>query len=304
MYFIKWLSVFILLTLPLWANGQAENQFNGVNLNESLETVRGKLGPITASSELIQVDEPVFPLAKETEQHLICTDIKTETGAISRAVFTFSDDQLTYIQALGNVEKSLVEKLTDTALQYIGYDVYQKQNLFINKEKDAAWIMTEEAWHPHLFVWENPYLKTGVNAEVLTNTGRVPSFLKMGDTFDDLQDALQDNSSFTLREELDGSDPYAQYQINCFGVNYLGFPRKVEARFGDDKLNVVWILTGKGEEDRIRQALLAQYGPPLFTNKDWEIYNNWQVGLRKDKPEVLLIEQQLGQVYKKEYFKQ
>jgi hypothetical protein len=294
----------VMWMFPALFFAQAENQFNGINLKESLETVQGKLSSIVSGSELIQVDEPVFPLAKETEQHLICTDIKTETGAISRAVFTFSDDQLTYIQALGNVEKSLVTKLADTAIQYIGYDVYQKQKLFINKEKDAAWIMTDEAWHPHLFVWENPHLKTGVNEEELTNTGRVPSFLKMGATFDELQASMEANSTFTIREELDGSDPNAQYQINCFGVNYLGFPRKVEARFGDDILKVVWILTGKGEEDRVRQALLAQYGPPVFTDENWEIYNDWQVGLRKDKPEVLLMEQKLGQVYKKEYFKQ
>jgi hypothetical protein len=115
---------------------------------------------------------------------------------------------------------------------------------------------------------------------------------------------MEVNSSFTTTEELDGSDPNAQIQINCFGVDYLGFPRKIEARFGDNKLNVVWILTGKGEEDRIREALIKQYGKPIFVTADWEIFDNWQVGLRKDKPEVLLMEQQLGLVYKKEYFKQ
>jgi hypothetical protein len=81
-------------------------------------------------------------------------------------------------------------------------------------------------------------------------------------------------------------------------------PRKLEARFGDDKLNVVWILTAKGEEDRIRQALIEQYGKPIFVDDNWEIFNDWQVGLRKDKPEILLIEKALGQVYKKQFFKQ
>lgn len=304
MNFYKNRLSFLYVMLPALFFAQAENQFNGVNLIESLETVQGKLNEIVASSKVINVDQPVFPLARVKEQHLICSNIKTESGTIEKAVFTFSDDQLTYIEARGNVEKSLVTGIQDTANHYMDYDIYSKQKLFVNTKKDIAWIMTNDAMHPNLFVWENPYLHTDKKIEALPNTGILPSFLKMGATFDELQASIEANSNFTIKEELDGSDPNAQYQINCFGVNYLGFPRKVEARFGADKLNVVWILTAKGEEDRIRQALIKQFGPPVFTDKDWEIYNNWQVGLRKDKPEVLLMELQLGLVYKKEFFKQ
>jgi len=295
---------FFYLMLPALFFAQAENQFNGVNLNESLETVQGKLNTIAATSKVINVDQPVFPLAKAREQHLVCSHIKTGSGTIEKAVFTFSDDQLTYVEARGNVGKSLLTHIKDTASHYLGYDIYEQQKLFVNTKKDVARIMTNDAMHPNLFVWENPYLDTDKKIEALPNTGMIPSFLKMGATFDQLQASIEANSAFTVKEELDGSDPNAQYQINCFGINYLGFPRKVEARFGEDKLNVVWILTAKGEEDRIRQALIKQFGQPVYTDKDWEIYNNWQVGLRKDKPEVLLIEQQLGLVYKKEYFKQ
>jgi hypothetical protein len=39
-------------------------------------------------------------------------------------------------------------------------------------------------------------------------------------------------------------------------------------------------------------------------NEVWEVFNSWQVALRKDKPEVLLIEQKLGLEYKTSYFKQ
>ena len=102
----------------------------------------------------------------------------------------------------------------------------------------------------------------------------------------------------------DGSDPFAQLQIDCFGIEYAGFPRKFEARFGDNKLNVLWILTGKGEEDRIRQELIKHYGKPIFINDDWEIFNDWQIGLRKDKPEVLVMTKEIGMFYKKDYFKQ
>lgn len=109
---------------------------------------------------------------------------------------------------------------------------------------------------------------------------------------------------FVHEMELDGSDPNAQLQLNCFGIEYAGFPRKIEARFGDGKLNMVWILTGKGEENRIREKLKTEYGEPVFVNDTWEIFDGWTVGLRKDKPELLLLTKELGQFYKKEYFKQ
>ncbi|MDN3642925.1 hypothetical protein QWY87_09455 [Lutimonas halocynthiae] len=292
-----------LFIIPTIFFAQAEQQFNGVTMHESLTTVQSKLKDIVATSELITVDNTIFPLAKDKEQHLICSELKTETGTISKAVFTFADDQLTNIEARGNVLESLTTKLTDIAINYMDYTVYQKQMLLINNKKDIAWIMTDEAMFSHLFTWENPLLDEKAS-EALPNTGLVPAFLQMGASFEELQAPFKANSTFTLRQDLDGSDPNAQYQINCFGVNYLGFPRKAEARFGDDKLNVVWILLGKAEEDRVRQALIKQYGPPIFTDDTWEVYNNWQVAQRKDKPEILLMTQEIGLDYKTSYFKQ
>jgi len=293
----------ILFLIPALSFAQAEQQFNGVHMKESLATVQSKLKDIVATSKVITVNNTVFPLAKDKEQHLICSELKTESGTIGKAVFTFADDRLTNIEARGNVEQSLTAKLTDTAFTYMDYTVYQKQMLLVDPKKDIAWIMSDEAMFSHLFTIENPYLEKEV-PETLPNTGLVPAFLQMGASFDELEGPFEANSSFTFKEALDGSDPNAQYQINCFGVNYLGFPRKVEARFGDDKLNVVWILLGKAEEDRVRQALIKQYGPAIFTDDVWEVFNNWQVALRKDKPEVLLMEQEIGLGYKKSYFKQ
>jgi len=295
----------LFLTFPILLSAQAEHIFNGIQLNESIETVSKKLSNISETSKIIAIDAPSFPLAKTKEEHLVCSNIKTENGTIAKAVFTFADNQLVYIEAKGNVFKTLTSHRNDTARTYMDYEVYIKDKLFINKKKDAAWILTKEAMHSNLFTWENPYLNNQKEAdETSHSTNKIPPFLKMGASFEELNPLLEANSDFTNREELDGSDPNAQFQVNCFGVDYLGFPRKAEARFGDNKLNVVWILTAKGEEDRIRKALIVQYGGPIFVNEDWEIFNNWQVGLRKDKPEVLLMEPQIGMDYKTSYFKQ
>ncbi len=301
----KTFLVFLSLVIPFMLSGQAESIFNDIRLNQSLQVVAQKLGDISESSKIISVEKPSFPLANSKEEHLVCSQVKTDNGIIRSVVFTFADDKLKYIEARGNARKTLTSKLIDTARTYLNYDVYWEEKLFSNKKEDAVWILTQEATHTNLFAWENPYLNPDHKNEIASKfSSEIPTFIKMGALFDELKPVLEANSTFTSTEKLDGTDPNAQVQINCFGVDYLGFPRKIEARFGNDILNVVWILTGKGEEDRIRKALTNQYGGPIFVNDDWEIFNNWQVGLRKDKPEVLLIEKKIGLEYKTSYFKQ
>lgn len=301
----KKVTLILLFISPIIVSAQSETIFNGIRLEESLEKVTQKVKEISGTSNLISIDNPTFPLAKDKEDHLVCTQIKTKNGLIEGAVFTFADNKLTYIEAVGNAYETFISSRKDTARVYRDYEIYLQDKLFLKKEQDIAWIMVEEAMHTNLFTWRNPYLKSNDKINAKSNhASEIPAFLKMGSTMNELKPLLEANSDFTNIEELDGPDSNAQLQINCFGVEYMGFPRKVEARFGNDKLNVVWILTAKGEEDRIRKALTNQYGKPIFVNDNWEIFDNWQVGLRKDKPEILLMEEKIGLDYKTSYFKE
>lgn len=294
-----------LMLLSFSTFAQVETVFNGTTFNESIKTVQEKLNTISETSKIIRIENPSFPLAKHKEEHLICTNIKTKNGIIAKAAFSFSDDKLSFIEARGNAIKSLIETRKDTAMTYLGFKVYRSDMLFADLKNDIVKFLTKEAAHPNLFMWSNPYLISNDDSNPRYNSSAIiPDFLKMGADMDELKPLIEANSTLTQTEELDGSDPNAQVQINAFGVEYAGFPRKIEARFGDNKLNAVWILTGKGEEDRIRQKLIAAYGEPIFKTDDWEIFNNWQIGLRKDKPEVLLLTQKIGLQYKKDFFKQ
>lgn len=284
---------------------QAETVFNGISMEESLEVVTGKVRDISDDLKLISEENPTFPLAANKEEHLVCNGVKAKDGSIRRVVFTFADGRLKYILAHGNVARVLARNRKDTAMVYMDYEVYFADKLFLNKKDDLAWILAEEAMHPNLFSWVNPYIYDDEEpASSSPIADGVPNFIKMGAPMDEMKSVLEENSAFTALEELDGSDPNAQVQINCFGLVALGFSRKIEARFGNDRLNVVWILTGKGEESRIREALIKQFGKPVYKNEEWEIFNDWQVGLRKDKPEVLLMEKEIGLQYKSSYFKQ
>lgn len=300
---INKLFILTILLLPLTTFSQVETIFNGVALENTSKEVIQKMSSISATVNIVSPNVIRFPLAKNTESHLICTNISIENGTIEKAIFTFADDKLSHIEARGNAVKIFESKQKDTARTYLDYKVYIKNKLFLNEKKDVVWILNEEGMHLNLFTWENPYIKSSYKPS-LDISGKIPDFITMGENINALKPILEANSTFTNTEELDGTDPNAQVQINCFGVNYFGFPRKIEARFGDNQLNTVWILTAKGEEDRIRQELIKHYGKPIFVDEAWEVFDNWKIGLRKDKPEILLLTQELGLFYKKEFFKQ
>ena len=60
----------------------------------------------------------------------------------------------------------------------------------------------------------------------------------------------------------------------------------------------------KGEENRIREKLIEAYGQAIFSDDAWETFHDWQIMLRKDKPEVLFMTKKLGEYYKVQYFGQ
>lgn len=300
---INQLFILAFLLLPTVVFSQAETLFNDIHFDESITQIEEKLNSIGIQKNKVVLDNPTFPLAKNQEAHLIYNNVKTQHGTIDTVVFTFADDKLCYIEATGNALNCFSKDRKEDARSYLHYEAYFSELVIMNTKKDKVWLLTNDSVHPNLFTWENPYVNKNFTPSKVNN-GTIPEFIKMGASINNLKPAFESNSLFTNTEELDGSDPNAQIQINCFGVNYLGFPRKIEARFGDGKLNTVWILTGKGEEDRIRQALIKNYGKPIFVNDAWEIFDNWKIGLRKDKPEILLLTQELGLFYKKEFFKQ
>ncbi len=230
--------------------------------------------------------------------------VKLENGTIDKVSFTFSDDKLSYIQAKGNVTNLLTKSIKSEAKSYLDYNIYESELLFINIKKDIAWQLTPESRHLNLFTWDNPYLKDNNSNEVKYNPSvKIPSFIRMNESIDSLIPLLKSNSTFIEIRKLKETDNITKTQINCFGIEYAGFPRKFEARFENNKLNMVWILTGKGEENRIREKLTEEYGKALFINDSWEVFNNWTVLLRKDKPEILLLTKELGLMYKKQYSK-
>ncbi len=244
-----------------------------------------------------------FPLAGESEAHWLVRSFQASGHTLENLVLVFADEKLVFLEGQGGVT-ALLDAFPGAAYQqYEAFRFYQDWSIVANTATDRLWQLTPEGMHLNLFAWDHPYLEGGDLPEYPLQVG-VPACLEMGASLEQLEPLLTAASKFIIREELDGSDPNAQLQLNCYGIPFAGFSRKAEARFGDGRLNVAWILTAKPEEDRIRRELRATYGEPVFVSDDWEAYQNWEVFLRKDKPEVLFLTAALGQHYKKEYFGQ
>jgi len=283
---------------------QVSKVFNGVKLNDPLVVVQKKIRLISGSIRIHQTSTPNFPLSKNKEEHLIATEVVLENGTIDQVVFTFSDDKLSYIQAKGNVVKGISSDIKSKPRAYLNYQVYLEELLFIHQKMDVAWFLTSAGLHTNLFTWDNPYLTPNNKSKVHYNPSvKIPDFIKMGEDIANLMPLLKKNSNYIYKENLGEKQGIIKTQINCFGVEFAGFPRKFEARFENNKLTKVWILTAKGEEVRIREKLIKEYGKALFINDKWEVFNNWTVLLRKDKPEILLLTKSLGAMYKQQYTK-
>ena len=97
------------------------------------------------------------------------------------------------------------------------------------------------------------------------------------------------------------NSPARQVQVNCFNFDYAGFERKLELVFGDGMLQVVWVLTAKPEEQRIRALLIEEWGRPGIANEIWEVFGGGRISLRKDTPELLILSDEMIPLYREEF---
>ncbi len=287
----------IMIGLSPWDGlGQIGELFGEIKMSDSPETVMKSMEKLCGSIQKIEVnpEEITFPLAQFTEQHLVCTDCsRYDYYLFDKVVFTFSDGRLSFVSAKGEG----VSKISDIEF-YKGYKFYTgKDNMVIKEKENEAFFLTEEGLHTNLFAWKNPYLNNVTVAPKYTASAEIPEVFKFGALLRELEPRLEEMTTLLDKREF----PNGETQLNCFGMEYAGFPRKIEAKFNvEGKLYLLWILTAKQEESRVKKALVKAYGTPIFVNDTWEVFRDWQISLRKDKPEILVVSKEGTDKHKKE----
>lgn len=296
------------LTLPVNLNaGVVEKAFNGVEFGSSPDAVIQRIEDQCSSVETLNVESPVIPIAARQETHVLCKQFKSgEESQVAEVVFVFGDESLEMIEARGGVVLTLSALASAEPMPFQDYVVYMDDLMVTQTVEDAAWLLTPTSVHPHMFLWRNPVLTANVaSAREFNASADIPEVLKFGASFDELKPLLEKNCNMTSVQQIEEvwlpTGPEKQTQINCYGYDYAGFTRKIEVIFGDGILQVAWILTGKGEEDRLRQSLLKEFGPSLSDNGTYEVFNHGRVALRKDKPEVLMLAEDLVPFYREDF---
>lgn len=290
---LLWLQA-ALATTPILERGVA-----GLSSDDSIQSSQAKLESSCEEVLEVTIQPPSFPLARDREVHLICRNFNLDMETVGAIALTFADEKLVMIYAQGNAADLFLGFATGPVQDYLQFSASFEDLLVTDREADKAWVLSAEAAHPNLFMWTNPYVSNSDRVEYDPSV-KVPEILGFGSSLEKLQPLYEAQCDFnhlgTYRVWL-LNQPEVQQQIDCFGFEFAGFPRKIEAVFGDGILEQAWILTGKGEEDRVRQALIAEYGEPTFVNEQWEVFHNKQVMLRKDKPEVLMLSEKLAELF-------
>ncbi|MEM9495160.1 MAG: hypothetical protein AAGA09_04090 [Pseudomonadota bacterium] len=284
--------------VAVFASAHAGTVVAGLDWDADGETVAAVLANACDATTEKTIDPPQFPLANAREQHLLCDGLTLADKKVAKAAFVVADDKLKLIELRGGAVEAVTGDRSDEPSQYIDFDVYGPGEIFADRENDIVWLLSDEARHPNLFMWENPLLDHPQAEMPRYNASAVlPAFLSFGGDIETLRPQMEAACPLLLVEESERvwlpSKPQKQTQINCFGYEYAGFPRKIEAVFGDGKLALAWILTGAAEEERVRRSLIAVFGAPEKVFQDWEVFNGGEVVLRKDKPEVLAIAPEL-----------
>jgi hypothetical protein len=267
-------------------------------------TVKQKLSKQCQSIKVHDVKPVTLPVAKDSQQYLICSNY--QQGLVGEVAFVFGDHKLKMVEANDGIIEALKGKMSEQPMAFMHYKIDMKQFIIAEPANDNAWLLNMETLHPHLFLWPNSHLTANKDKKALYVSGvAVPAVLPFGKKLSEVKPLLEQHCKLTYLEHIDkvwlANKPAKQIQVNCFGYDFAGFSRKIEAVFGDDILQQAWILTAKAEEDRIRQMLTQRYGKPVYVSDDYETFNHWQISLRKDKPEVLMVSKELAGIFEKRF---
>ena len=129
-----------------------------------------------------------------------------------------------------------------------------------------------------------------LTAPALAGDPFMPQVIHWGATTAQMQAALNGKCEKMTTRPIDPPFLYntkKQMQIDCEGFLFQGKPRHAEFVIGDEQLKMVWIMTGADEDAALRDAMVAEYGPPDHRNKAYDAFVAHRAALRLDKHEVL-----------------
>ncbi len=275
-----------------------------VAFGDSLIELEQKLASYCASTTEIVVENPRFPLASFNELHLVCTGYREGDMAIGKIAFTVADGRFQHMEAVQVDLDAARARLGNSIGDVLGIEIFDSGTRWLNTPAQSLIWVSPEGRHLNLFAWHNFFLDDEGYSYEQDEMGmpRVADFTRPLSASTQL---IEQSCAPLLINKQERvwlpNNPAVQVQADCFNYLFAGFPRKLELVYGDDELKVVWVLTAKPEEQRIRQLLIETWGEPTIENDIWEVYFEGRISLRKDKPELLFLAEDMIPLYMEEF---
>ena len=257
-----------------------------------------------AAQQRFDVAPTLFPDAADSETHILCQGYTLTDGtAAGDAVFTFADERLVAIETRGAVDA--IRPDADPVAELGGFAVYMPGNVVIRAGTQQAFRFDalDLAWMA--LAWDNPVWH-GNSPAADVAPFHIPAIVAFGASLEDVQAIAAAECALAPTREIADvwlrTEPARQTQIDCFGPIVAGYPRKLELVFGDGQLEQVWLLLGTADVPRLRSLMTARYGAPIHVDAQYEVFDNWRIALRKDRPELLIGSERLAAIWAREGF--
>tara|TARA_R110002096_G_scaffold29497_12_gene88777 strand:+ start:17098 stop:17982 length:885 start_codon:yes stop_codon:yes gene_type:complete len=288
--------------LGLVALGIARAQeipIEGLEMGQSEGVATAAIDAACGGVARIEVAPTQFPAASESEVHLRCAALTLADGrAGGGAIFTFADDKLVLIHTRGQADNLRPE--AEPVAQFEDFDVYMPHRIIVNPETGQSAVFGEFPIVPLAFHWDNPAWTSDTISP--TNTEFfLPPEIVFGNSLAEMTEILNEACALAVGRSVDkiwlATAPAAQFQIDCYGYEIAGYPRKLEFVFGDETLQQVWLMFDTGDIPRLREFLTVNYGDPISVDDQYEIFDEGHLALRKDIPEIRMVSDEIAEIF-------
>jgi hypothetical protein len=148
--------------------------------------------------------------------------------------------------------------------------------------------------------WDNP----AWTLDVISATHAeffLPPEVVFGASLAEMTATLNEACPLSMGRSIDevwlATEPAAQFQIDCYGYEIAGYPRKLEFVFGDETLQQMWLMFDIGDIPRLREFLTLNYGDAISVDDQYEIFDEGRLALRKDIPEIRMVSDEIAEIF-------
>ena len=295
----RWLMPCLTMLAMVGNAAAQEIPVDGVTVGQSEGDAKEAISAACRDVTRIEVDDTRFPEATRSEVHLRCNGLSLADGRPGGdAIFTFADDKLVLFEARG--ASANLRPPGDPAANVAGFEVFLPQQLVIDAPRDRAIVFGSFPLAPIALHWNNP---AWLSDQVAAPTGEffLPPEATFGASLEAMTNILDKRCAIARGKPIEevwlATKPAKQFQIDCYGYEVAGYPRKFEFVFGDGVLQQAWLLFDDADIPRLRAFLTAKFGPPLMTDENYEVFDDWRVSLRKDVPEIRMASDAIARIW-------